>query len=156
MPDNNPYIMLFIQISEDLKNAMKAKEQNKVDALRLVFAKIKDEAIDKGQRNEISDEIVLSVLKKRVKQGKDSITQFKEANRPELAKNEQNQLDVLSKYLPAEMTKEKIEEIVAVKKRELGITDPSKMGILMGAVMKEVAGQADGNKVKQIVSKALN
>jgi len=147
--------MLFNQISEDLKNAMKAQDKNKVETLRLVFAKIKDEAINAGERDNISDDIVLTVLKRRVKQGKDSISQYKKANRTDLVENEEKQLVIIETYLPEMMNEEDIEKIVITKKEELGIDDKSKMGLLMGAVMKETAGQADGNIVKQIVMKVL-
>jgi uncharacterized protein YqeY len=147
--------MLFNQISEDLKTAMKAQDKNKVESLRLVFSKIKDEAIKAGERDNISDDIVLTVLKKRVKQGKDSIEQFKKADRKDLVETEEAQLQIIEKYLPAMMSENDIKKIVIAKKEELGIDDKSKMGLLMGAVMKETAGQADGNVVKGIVMKTF-
>jgi hypothetical protein len=143
--------MLFKQISEDLKNAMKAQDKTKVETLRFVFSKIKDEAIALGQREDISDDVVISVLKKRVKQGKDSAEQYKQGGREDLLKVEEDQLKIIEEYLPAMMSEADIEKIVIVKKVELGITDSSKIGVLMGAVMKETAGQADGNVVKNIV-----
>lgn len=147
--------MLFEKIQSDMKEAMKSQDKNKTEALRLVFAKIKDEGINAGERDNISDEIALAVLKRRVKQGKDSISQYKEANRTDLVENEEKQLKVIESYLPAMMSEEDIEKIVIAKKEELGVTNQCKMGLLMGAVMKECNGQADGNTVRTVVMKVL-
>lgn len=105
----------------------------------------------KSPQDTVTDEIALTVIKKLVKQRKDSISQFESAGRTELANAEKAQLAVLEAYLPAQLSEEKILEIAQAKKSELGITDKSKSGILTGAVMKEVAGNADGALVKKVV-----
>ena len=87
-----------------------------------------------------------------VKQRRDSIEQFEKGGRPELAENEKLEIPVLEKYLPEQLSPEKIAEIVAAKKSELGVSDKSKMGQLIGAVMKEVGDAADGAAVKIAVA----
>jgi uncharacterized protein len=90
-----------------------------------------------------------------VKQRKDSIEQFEKGGRTELAEKEKTEIPILEKYLPAQISEEKIVEIVAAKKAELQISDKSKMGMLIGAVMKEVGDSAEGNVVKGIVEQSF-
>ena len=99
---------------------------------------------------ELSDEEALSVIKKQAKQRKDSIEQFRNGGRNDLAEKEEKELVIISEYLPKEMSKEDIEKIAKSKKKELGINDKSKIGILMGALMKEFKGKADGAIVKEV------
>jgi uncharacterized protein YqeY len=99
----------------------------------------------------MTDEEVIAVIKKMVKQGKDSIEQFSKGGRNDLVENEQNELNVLERYLPQMMSEEKIKELAIAKKDELGVVDKSKAGILVGAVLKETKGSADGQIVKKIV-----
>jgi uncharacterized protein YqeY len=96
---------------------------------------------------------VLAVIKRLAKQRKDSIEQFQKGNREDLVEGEEKELVVLESYLPQLMSKEEIEPIAIAKKEELGITDKGKKGQLIGAVMKEVAGKADGGDVKAVVEK---
>ncbi|MBL7045114.1 MAG: GatB/YqeY domain-containing protein, partial [Parcubacteria group bacterium] len=91
------------------------------------------------------------VIKKQAKQRKDSIEQFKAGGRDELAESEEKELVILSAYLPEDMSREEVEKIAIAKKEELGVTDKSKIGILMGAIMKEAKGKADGTVVKEVV-----
>ena len=94
-------------------------------------------------------------MKKLVKQRKDSIEQFTNGGRPELAECEKYELGILEKYLPSAMPKAEIEKIATDLKAKLGITDKTKMGQLMGAVIKETKGKADGADVKEVVEKLL-
>ncbi len=150
--------MISEQIREKLKDAMRAKDQNTLDALRSVISGFTNELVANGKspQETVTDEIALTVIKKLVKQRKDSISQFESAGRTELADAEKAQLVVLEAYLPAQLSEEKILEIAQAKKSELGITDKSKSGILTGAVMKEVAGNADGALVKKVVEDLFN
>jgi len=148
--------MLFEKISEDLKNAMKARNQIKLDAIRFLYAQIKKDAIDKGNRDEISDELVVQVLKRRIKQGKDSIEKFSQADRQDLVDNEKQQLEFLEIYMPQMMSEEEIVKIAKVKIEELKIEDISKKGQLMGSLMKELKGNADGSLVKRVVDSLLS
>ena len=104
----------------------------------------------------LPDEDVMKVIKRQVKQRKDSIEQYKNADRDDLVKDETEELKHLETYLPPELGRDEIKKIVLKKKEELGVEDKSKMGILIGAVMKEVGGNADGAVVKELVEEALS
>lgn len=144
---------LQLKVREALKIAMKDKDQVALDTLRAVLAACTNEAIALGKspQEELSDEQLLVVIKRLVKQRKDAIDQYTQAGRADLIAAEQAQLYILEQYLPAAMSEADIKIIAVKKKEELGITDKSKAGILVGAVMKELAGQADGTFVKKVV-----
>jgi uncharacterized protein len=144
---------LQTDIRESIKNAMREKDQVKLDTLRGVLSACMNEAVATGgtPQTELSDEQVQAVIKRLIKQRKDSISQFEGGGRADLAETEQAQLAVLEAYQPAQMGEADIRAIAEKKKAELNVTDKSKLGILVGAVMKETAGQADGSIVKKIV-----
>ena len=100
---------------------------------------------------DLSSEEVLVLIKRAVKQRKDQIEQFSKGDRADLADKEKLELAILLKYLPETLRKEEIEKVAKAKKEELGVTDKSKIGALIGAVMKELKGAADGGDVKQVV-----
>ncbi|MFH1402013.1 MAG: GatB/YqeY domain-containing protein, partial [Patescibacteria group bacterium] len=103
---------------------------------------------------EVSDENAMSVIKKAVKQRKDSIEQFEKGGRADLVNAEKAELEILEQYLPEMMSTEEIEKIARAQKATLGLADKSKMGILIGAVMKEIKASgtdADGTTIKQVV-----
>jgi uncharacterized protein len=145
--------MLHTQIKEKIKEAMKARNELELSVLRGLSTAFTNELIASKRMpsEKLSDEEVLAVIKKQAKQRKDSVEQFKAGGRDELAEKEQKELEILSAYLPEEMSKEEVEKIAKAKKEELGVEDKSKMGILMGAIMKETKGKADGAVVKEIV-----
>jgi uncharacterized protein YqeY len=147
------YMTLQEQIREKLKVAMKEKDQTGLDTLRAVLAGCTNELVATGKtpQDALDDAGVLKVISKLVKQRKDSIEQFTTAGRADLVAGEQAQLWVLEQFMPEQMSEEKIRAIAVAKQSELGMTDKTKMGILVGAVMKEVGGQADGALVKKIV-----
>ncbi|MCK4386853.1 MAG: GatB/YqeY domain-containing protein [Candidatus Pacebacteria bacterium] len=143
-------------IKKDLKEAMLIKDMVKMTVLRGLLAEFVNELIvqKKKPQDEVSDEIALAVIKKAVKQRKDSIKQFEKGDRQDLVEVEKAELEILKKYLPEMMNADTIKKIALAKKDELGIKDPSKMGILIGAVMKEIkiaGSDADGAEVKKIV-----
>ncbi len=139
-----------------MKQAMKDRNELALSALRGIFSAIKNEAIDAGERESISDEVSMKVIKRQVKQRKDSIEQFTQGNRMDLVEKETAELRVIENYLPAMISETEIEKVVIEVKTELGITDASKMGMLMGAVMKKLAGQEfDGGLVKMMVEKSF-
>jgi len=146
--------MLQLQIREDLKTAMKARDQVRVDTLRGALSAFTNELVAKGKKptEEITDDDAVTVLKRLAKQRQDSIEQFTKGGRPELAEKEATELSILKAYLPEMATREAIEKIARAKKEELGISDASGAGKLMGAVIKEFAGKADGADVKAVVS----
>lgn len=142
------------QIQDDLIAAMKENNQIKKDALRMLKAAImKWEVAD--TKKEAKDEDILPIIKKEIKQRKESIEQFKKGNRPELAEKEQKELEILEKYLPEEMNEEKVTEIVKQVIEELKPNSPQDFGKVMKEVMNRVKGQADGGLVSQVVKKLL-
>lgn len=150
--------MLHNQIKEKIKEALKAHNELELSVLRGLSAAFTNELVaSKRKPDEIlPDEEVLSVIKKQAKQRKDSIEQFKAGGRDELAEKEQEELGILLVYLPEEMGRDEVEKIAKAKKEELGVTDKSKMGILIGAIMKEAKGKADGAVVKEVVDSLFN
>ncbi len=144
---------LHESIKGELKEAMKAKEAVRLRVVRGLLTMFMNEMVATGRTPQdiLTDEETLAVIKRAAKQRKESITQYEAAGRDELAAPEKEELAVLETYLPTLMSLAEITPIVEAKKAELGIQDKSKMGILVGAVMKELAGQADGSVVKMAV-----
>lgn len=124
------------------------------DILKLVLADIKNEEISIGE--ELSDEEVIKVIRKQEKKVKDSISEFTKMNREDLVAKESEQLGIIEKYLPALMSEEEITKIVKHVIEKTDINGVQSMGLVMGAVMKELGGKADGNTVKSIVQKLLS
>lgn len=141
------------KIRGDLKKSMIERDQLKSDTLKGLLAAFTNELVAKGRKpQEVLDENdCFAVIKRAVKQRKDSIEQFQKGGRADLALQEEKELEILKQYLPAEIGLDEIRKVALAKKEELGITDKSKIGILIGAVMKELKGQADGGEVKKIV-----
>lgn len=141
------------EVREELKNAMRAKDQVALDTYRAVLTGFMTDLVASGKtpQDEVTDDLALKVILKLIKQRKDAISQFEAGGRADLADEEKKQLAILEKFQPAQMSEADIRVIAERKKTEMNVTDPAKSGILTGAVMKEVAGQADGGLVKSIV-----
>ncbi|HVU06896.1 MAG TPA: GatB/YqeY domain-containing protein [Candidatus Paceibacterota bacterium] len=134
------------------KEAMVAKDEIRTMVLRGIQAEIQKELIaKKSAANEGTDEEALAIIKRLVKQRKDSIDQFTKGGRPELAESEKKELAVLEAYLPASMPREDIRKAVLAKKAELNVADKSGAGKLIGAVSKDLKGKADGADIKAVV-----
>ncbi len=133
--------------------AMKAKDPVTVTALRNVMSACTNELVNlkRTPQDKLTDAEVHAVLKRGIKQRKDSIKQYEDAGRSELAETEKAEITVLEKYLPASMSKEEILKVAESKKKELGVTDKAGVGKLIGVVMKELNGKADGGDVKEVV-----
>ncbi len=144
---------LHEKIKDEIKDAMKAKEAVKLEVLRGMLAAFINELVAKKRKpNEIlEDDEALQVIGRLAKQRKDSIEQFSKGGREDLVQNEEEELKILETYLPEMMSKEEIEKIAKAKKEELGIDDEAKKGMLMGTIMKELKGKADGGDVKEVV-----
>ncbi|MES2436854.1 MAG: GatB/YqeY domain-containing protein [Patescibacteria group bacterium] len=145
---------LQTDIKAGIKTAMLAKDPVKTNVLKGISAAMTNELVTIGRtpQAELSDEEVLTVIKRQVKQRKDSIAQFVEGGREDLAADEKAELAILETYLPAAMPKEEIKKVAEAKKAELGITDKAKMGMLIGAVAKELKGTAaEGSDIKEVV-----
>ncbi len=140
-------------IKSQLKESMMAKDAIKLRTVRSMLTAFMNEMVATGRtpQDELKDNEVLAVIKRMAKQRKESIVQFEANDRPELAIPEKEELVVLDSYLPTLMSQEEIRPIAETKKAELGVEDKAKMGILVGAVMKELAGKADGGDVKAVV-----
>jgi uncharacterized protein YqeY len=141
------------EVRENMKQAMREKDQTALDTYRGVLSAFTNELVASGKtpQDEVTDDMALKVIVKLIKQRKDAITQFEAGGRSDLAEEEKAQLALLEKFQPAQMSEADIRTIAEKKKAELAITDKAKIGILTGAVMKEVAGAADGSTVKAIV-----
>lgn len=145
--------MLQEQIKMGIKEAMIAKDSVKLETFRGMSAAFMNELVAKGRKPQeiLSDEEAIAVITRLAKQRKDSIEQFKKGGREDLVTEETAQLNILETFLPAMMTKEEVEKVVKAKKEELGISDVTKKGMLMSAIMKELKGKADGMIVKEVV-----
>lgn len=144
------------QIEDDIKEAMKAKDADKLTVLRGLKASFNNELMDDPTKTELSDDEALTIIQKAVKQRKDSIEQFQKGDREDLAEKEQKELEILNKYMPEQMSEDEIKEVAEKMMIELGVADKSQTGVLMGALMKELKGKADGTVVKGVVEKLLN
>ena len=144
-------------IQSQIKDAMKAKDTLRLTVIRGLVAAFTNELVARSRKpdGELNDDEALAVIKRSVKQRKDSIEQFTKGGRGDLVQNEKNELGILEKYLPAMMGSEEMQKIVTAKKTELGITDKKDIGKLMSAVMKETKGKADGGEVKAIVDSSF-
>jgi len=140
-----------------MKNAMRAKETLRLEVLRSILAAFTNELVAQRRtpQEELEDPGCILVLKRLVKQRKDSAEQFEKGGRPELADKEKKELLIIEEFLPKAMSREDIRKIAVAKKAELGITDRSGIGKFIGAVMKECKGEADGNDVKAVVEELL-
>ncbi len=145
--------MISTDIREKLKDAMRAKDQVALDTYRGILSAFTNELVAAGKtpQDEVTDDIAVAVIKKTIKQRKDAISQFEAGGRQDLADDDKAQLALLEYFQPAQMSEDDIRAIAKTKKADLKIEDKSKLGILVGAVMKETAGNADGQVVKKIV-----
>jgi len=140
------------QIEQDLKNALKNKQPEKTAVLRMLNSAIKNKEIEFKKRDKgLSDEQVIEVIAQQAKQRKDSIEQFKKGGRNDLVKQEKLELEILEKYLPEQLSVDEIKKIV---KQCIG-EGADNIGAVMGQVMPQVKGKADGAQVKQIVEQEL-
>lgn len=146
--------MLTQQIRSEMIAAMKAKDDLKRDTLRGAISAFTNELVAKGRKptDELTDPEAVAVLKRLAKQRKEAAEVYAKGGRSELADKELGELKVIESYLPQTTSREDIEKVARAKKEELGVTDASGLGKLTGAVMKEFAGQADGNDVKAVVA----
>lgn len=148
---------LHTQIKDELKTALKAHDAVKLRTVRSMLTAFINELVATGSTPQglLSDDAVLGVVKRLAKQRKESILQFDAAGRTDLSEPEKEELVVLESYLPQMMSRDQIRPIVEKKIAELGEVDKSKMGILIGSLMKEFAGKAEGSDVKAVVEELL-
>ena len=146
--------MITQQIRSEIGAAMKARDTIRLDTLRGAITAFTNELVAKGRKptEELNDAEAVVVLKRLAKQRKDSIEQFEKGGRDDLVAKESAELKIIESYLPQGASRTDIERVARAKKEALGVTDASGIGKLTGAVMKEFAGTADGNEVKEVVA----
>lgn len=142
------------QLKSDMVTAMKSGDKEKRDVLRMLMAAIKQTEID--DRVELDDQGVQKVLTKQAKQRRESIADYEKAGRDELAAEEKAELAYIEAYLPQMMSREDVEKIASAIVTELGVSGPKAMGQVMGKLMPQVKGKADGRLVNEVVRTLLN
>lgn len=146
---------LFDRISEDIKEAMKARDKVKLEALRGIKKNFLEAKTAPGADGELTDETAQKIMQKMVKQGKDSATIFTEQNRPELAEEELAQVKVIEAYLPKQISAEELEIAIKSIIAETGANGAKDMGKVMGVATKRLAGLADGRAISALVKQLL-
>lgn len=142
------------KIKNDLKDAMKSGDNTTRDVLRALNSDFKNLEID--SKKELKDADIVKIIKKNLKSRKDSIEQYKKGNREDLVIQEENELNILEKYMPEQMGEEEIRKIVIDIINESEAINASDFGRVMGMAMKEAGGNVDGNIVSELVKKELN
>ena len=144
---------LLDQLLADIKEAMKAREADKLTALRSLHAQIKDATVNAGK--EESDELVATVVARAIKQRRDSVEQFRSGGREDLASKEEQEVAWLAGYMPEQLSEGEVETLVRSAIETSGATGKADMGKVMKTLMPEVRGKADGKLVNQIVQRLL-
>ena len=142
------------RLIDDMKTAMKAKDKDKLKAIRMIIGAIKQKEVD--ERIEVNDEQVLVVIQKMVKQRKDSISQFKEASRDDLVEVEEAELVVINNYMPVQLSEDEIATVVDKTITNLGASSMQDIGKLMGLLKGQLAGKADMGVVSSIIRSKLS
>jgi uncharacterized protein len=143
---------LHKQITDGIKDAMIKKDALRLTVLRNISSVFTNELLaKKSMGKELSDEDAIVIIRRLVKQRKDSIEQFTKGNRMDLVKNEEAEMKILESFLPKMMEKDEIEKFVKAKVAEAGTLDKAKLGQFMGGIMKELKGKADGMIVKEVL-----
>ena len=146
---------LFENVSEDIKNAMKAKDKVALETLRNVKKVFLEAKTAPGADDTLSDADALKLIQKLVKQGKDSATIYEQQGRKDLAENELLQVAVLEKYMPAQMSAEELEAALKDIIAQVGAAGPKDMGKVMGVASKALAGKAEGRVISETVKRLL-
>jgi len=141
------------QITEDMKTAMRAKETARLGAIRLLLAAMKQREVD--ERIELTDADVVSIIEKMLKQRRDSISQYKTANRQDLVDVEEFEVSILQTYMPQQLSEAEIVSAIAEAIASTGAAGPQDMGKVMGVVKAKLAGRADMGKVSGLIKAQL-
>ncbi|WP_096434602.1 GatB/YqeY domain-containing protein [Alteribacter populi] len=142
------------QLTEDMKKAMKNKEKQRLLVIRSVKSAIQNEQIKQGK--ELTEDEALTVLNREMKQRKESLQEFENANREDLVSKVKAEMDVLQSYLPEQLSDEALQQIVDETIQEVGAKTKADMGKVMGAIMPKVKGKADGSQVNRAVLNSLS
>ena len=141
------------RIQDDMKPAMKARETDRLNAIRLLMAAIKQREVD--ERITLDDAAVAAVIDKLIKQRRDSINQYEQAGREDLAAAERAEIEVLSPYQPAQLSAEEVDAAIKAAITQTGATGPADMGKVMGILKSQLAGKTDLAAVSQRIKAAL-
>lgn len=141
-------------LMEDMKSSMKNKDTIKKNTITMIRAAIKQREVD--ERIELSDEDILEIISKQLKEKRMAIEEFNKGNRQDLVELTEKEIEILLKYLPKQLSEEEIEQIVAETIKEINATSIKDIGIIMKAVMPKVKGKADGKMVNKAVRKILD
>lgn len=142
------------RIDEDFKRAMKEGEKDQLSTLRMLKSSIQNREIELGR--DLDDEEIQEVLSKEAKSRRESIEQFEEGGRPERAEEERQELALIEQYLPEPLSDEELDRMIEGVIEEVGAEDPSDLGAVMGQIMPQVGGRADGGEVKERVREKLS
>lgn len=142
------------RINDDVKAAMRSKDKERLGALRLIQAAFKQKEVD--ERIELNDEQTLAILDKMAKQHRDSIDQFKKANRDDLVEVEQKELNIIEEYLPAQLSEDEISSFIEDAISKTGADSIKDMGKVMGLLKGQLQGRADMGKVSGLIKSRLN
>jgi len=147
---------ILVTIDQEIKQAMQKGNAKVVATLRLLKNALKNKEIElRAKKKELTEEDEIEVFTKEAKKRKESIEAFDKGNRGDLSLGEKEELEIISHYLPEQLSEDKIKEIIKKTKKSLGTLTIKDFGRLMSAVMKETKGKADGNKVNRLVKEAL-
>ena len=141
------------KLEKDMIEAMKSKEKEKLMVIRMVKAALKQEQID--HKKEINDDLLIDVVNKQIKMRKDSIAEFEKGGRQDLMDKTQAEIDLLMEYLPKQLSKEEVLEIIDAIFAEVKPTSPKDMGKIMGEAQKQLKGKADMKEVSTIIKEKL-
>lgn len=146
---------LLERLNQDMKQAMKNKDKDKLSVIRMVKASLQNEAI-KQNKNELSEEEELTVLSRELKQRKDSLQEFENADRSDLVDKVQAEIVIVNEYMPEQLSEEEVLDIVKETISETGATSKAEMGKVMAAIMPKVKGKADGSMINKLVLQQLS
>lgn len=147
---------LFDQVSEGIKDAMRAKDKVKLEALRGMKKEFLEAKTAKGASDELSDEAAIQIIQKMAKQRRDSASIYTDQNRPDLAEKELAELAVLEAYLPKQLSQEELDTKISEIITQVGASSPADMGKVMGVATKALAGVAAGKAISETVKKLLS
>lgn len=145
---------LLTTLNEDMKTAMRAKDKETLSVVRMLKASLQNEQIKLGE--ELNADQELTILAREMKQSRDSVAEFKKANRQDLVDKTQAEIEIVEKYMPKQLSEDEIKTIVSAAIAKVGASSMKDFGQVMGAVMPETKGKADGNEVNRIVKELLN
>ena len=146
---------LLDRLNEDMKQAMRAKDKDKLSVIRMVKASLQNEAIDLGVA-ELNEEQELTILSRELKQRNESLRDFKAAGRDDLVEQLEKEIEILKVYMPEQLSEEELEKLVKETIANLQATSKKDFGKVMGAIMPKVKGKADGSFVQKLVQKHLS